>query len=445
MLEKVLADPLIDRILAIQGRENRDFWSFKGATRRSGAHALIHYPAMMVPSLQGKLLDALSAATPKLKSILDPFVGSGTMLVESMSRGLDFTGIDINPLAVLACQVKSGPYFVRAFLDKAANLTASIRSDRERSYHIQFNGRDKWFSAPALRGISRIARNIEKEPQLWARRLFWLALAKVVRVTCNSRMSTYKLHIKEIAADSAPVNPLELFDATLCRFAGYLREQRVCWNESGRLANGRYVGNVTVGLGDTSATLETPAQAAAYDAVITSPPYGDNVTTIPYGQYAYLPMRWIPTEDISLSFDKRLLDNSHAVDSASLGGSLEGAAERGRDLLRNYPAAKQFARGLRRSSQHYKKFAAFFSDLDGCVRTIAVATRSRGYQVWTIGNRRISGRRVPMEGILSEMLLAQDVQTVGRINRAIHAKKMARRNNISDTITAETIILARKR
>jgi hypothetical protein len=49
-----------------------------------------------------------------------------------------------------------------------------------------------------------------------------------------------------------------------------------------------------------------------------------------------------------------------------------------------------------------------------------------------------------MEEILSEMLEARGVTTVGRIRRSIHAKKMAHRNNVSATMNTETVLLARR-
>ena len=35
-----------------------------------------------------------------------------------------------------------------------------------------------------------------------------------------------------------------------------------------------------------------------YDLLVTSPPYGDNRTTVPYGQHAFLPLQWVELSDI---------------------------------------------------------------------------------------------------------------------------------------------------
>lgn len=94
------------------------YWSFKGRSDRQHCHALIQYPAMMVPQMQGELIDVIRSEDRDIKTVFDPFVGSGTTLGESMMRGLDFVGHDINPLAILACEVKSGPLFTKSLKKK---------------------------------------------------------------------------------------------------------------------------------------------------------------------------------------------------------------------------------------------------------------------------------------------------------------------------------------
>jgi 16S rRNA G966 N2-methylase RsmD len=443
MLETVKNDPLIAEIQAIQKGQSLDYWSFKNATRRKGAHALIHYPAMMVPSLQGKLLDAIKKASPTSSEILDPFVGSGTILVEAMCRGFNFTGLDINPLAALACLAKSGPYYVDEFELKCFQVCSTIRADRGRKHYVKFENQQKWFDDEISRMISRVARGIESEQSLWARRLFWLALAKVVRTSCNSRMSTYKLHIrKDLKIERA--DPIDVFESVLDGFLANLRQQYEAWSATNLLQSGRYRQSVQVKLGDSRTLLSEKGLVEKFDIVMTSPPYGDNTTTIPYGQYSYLPLKWIQLNDIADDIDPILLANAYAVDSASLGGSKRKATERGSELMLNYESARTFSKTMSVNSNEFKRFASFFADLDDCAEKIANVTKSGGYQTWTIGNRCIGGQRVPMEKILGEMLERRGVETIGHIRRTIHAKKMATRNSVSATMSQETILLARK-
>src|SRR4051812_13987676 len=103
-----LSDNRLRSRLEAYGDRNRDHWSFRGNATRHHGHVYFQYPAMMVPQMVGDLLAAV--ADGKMAThVYDPFAGSGTALTESMMRGLDFSGQDINPLAVLLCQAKAIP------------------------------------------------------------------------------------------------------------------------------------------------------------------------------------------------------------------------------------------------------------------------------------------------------------------------------------------------
>ena len=189
-------DGYIQSLLGRLDKGKEDHWSFRGNAKREHAHAYLQYPAMMVPQMQGELLSVMKEAMPEIRSVYDPFVGSGTTMTESMFRGLNFIGYDINPLAVLICTAKKGPFFVEALDKKTDLLTSNIKKDQSNAIEVDFPNWDKWFRNDIAIELSKIRRAIRNETSRWCRRLFWLALAETVRLTSNSRTSTYKLHIR---------------------------------------------------------------------------------------------------------------------------------------------------------------------------------------------------------------------------------------------------------
>jgi hypothetical protein len=108
---------------------DKEFWAFRGNSRRGHAHAFFQYPAMMVPQMQRALIQAVTTAQPALTSAFDPYVGSGTTLTESMLHGLTFAGWDINPLAILLCQAKSGPFHPKALATKLEEVMCRVAAD----------------------------------------------------------------------------------------------------------------------------------------------------------------------------------------------------------------------------------------------------------------------------------------------------------------------------
>lgn len=67
-------------------------------------HPLYSYPARFSPEFPREIIRAFSEPHDV---VIDPFMGSGTTLVESMVAGRRSVGVDINPLAHLVAEVKT--------------------------------------------------------------------------------------------------------------------------------------------------------------------------------------------------------------------------------------------------------------------------------------------------------------------------------------------------
>lgn len=259
--ENVLASDLED--LASEEK-----WTFRPWAEREYSHGLFQYPAMMVPQMQRELLQRLQREIGG-RVVYDPFVGSGTSMAEAMLQGLDFIGADINPLAVLLCRAKSGPFFIEALEDAHLRVSGRAMSDRGLVIEAKFPGWQKWFRKDVAISLSRIARAIRRERLLSTRRFLWVALAETVRLTSNSRTSTVKLHVRpEDEVRVRNLNVLGIFheiaDVNLSRFA----DQRDALNGAALLSRGHYSGVVSIHLHDVSTELPT---AVASDILLTSP------------------------------------------------------------------------------------------------------------------------------------------------------------------------------
>jgi len=100
-------DALCAKISSLTERDP-SFWTFAAEVRRKQAHAYFQYPAMMVPSMQRELIEAVISVQQGVEALFDPFAGSGTVLVEGLCAGLAVRAQDVNPLAVLLCKAKIG-------------------------------------------------------------------------------------------------------------------------------------------------------------------------------------------------------------------------------------------------------------------------------------------------------------------------------------------------
>src|SRR3989338_7231883 len=84
-------------------------WAFEEATRADtsyATHGYHRYPAKFIPQLAKKLI---SSYTKEGDLVCDPFMGSGTALVEAIILKRKAVGVDINPVALLITKAKTTP------------------------------------------------------------------------------------------------------------------------------------------------------------------------------------------------------------------------------------------------------------------------------------------------------------------------------------------------
>lgn len=424
------------------GSQDAQYWEFRRQARRDGLHGLIQYPAMMVPRMQGDVLETILATDPSIKSVWDPFVGAGTTLTETMLRGRDFVGFDINPLAVLTCEAKSAIFRSALLNSKAQDLLARIANDQSSSVDVNFAGRDKWFTAAASVSISKVRRAIIKEKASWARKVMWVSLCEAIRRTSNSRTSTYKLHERPKGEQQASELPEKVFSKEILLAVDRFRYHEQLLDSKGLLRNGRYKGKVRVKCADSKEIL--CHDRSFFDMIITSPPYGDNRSTVPYGQFSFLPLNWIPVED--LPGDASAFATTHTTDYRSLGGSIQDFEEKTSQLVLRSKSFQSFYLALSQLNRRdlLAKVVSFVFDFEESIGRMCSRLRPGGLAVWTLGNRTVGGMHVPLYEICREAQERQGLFHVTTVQRRIPCKRTPTRNPISTTMGNELLLIMKK-
>jgi hypothetical protein len=122
------------------------------------SHSLYPYPARLLRQIPRFFL-GVDQLVESCGLVVDPFCGSGTVLVEAQSAGLNSWGIDSNPFARLLSSVKT------TFLEEGESSDACssvlARAKRLRSVHPpDVVNIDLWYSQPAKSSLSRIHRAV---------------------------------------------------------------------------------------------------------------------------------------------------------------------------------------------------------------------------------------------------------------------------------------------
>ena len=402
---------------------------------------------MMVPAMQSKLIGSIVKNVKNINSVIDPFVGSGTVMAECMYHGLSFQGLDINPLAVLLCKAKKGPLYKSALNNKINELNERINLDQKHSIDVDFFGRDKWFTEEVLFGLSKIRRAICDENMLWARRFFWVALGETIRLSSNSRTSTFKLHIRQKGdIDNRQLDVIGKFKSILLNNYKHFCLLKSDLGKAGVLRKSSYNNIVKVNLGDSSKKVPH-LNKEKFDLIISSPPYGDNHTTVTYGQFSYLPLQFIPLRDIDKRIGEDWLKTSTYIDRISLGGSTSKKIDIKikKNLFNISPSLKNVINELENDHKDKTyKIINYYEDLRKSLKNCLSVLRINGYMVWTVGNRNVGGISIPLDKIMIEILEYYGSAFILKLDRDICNKRMANRNESSDTMTKEEILIMRK-
>ncbi|MBQ3265728.1 MAG: hypothetical protein IJH07_08120 [Ruminococcus sp.] len=457
-----------------------DFWDFKNDDVREYTHGIHNYPAMMVSPISRNILRIMKEIKP-IHSVLDPFMGSGTVLVESMLAGVDaIYGSDINPFAVFLSKVKTTALDINLLQAEVQRLYDSIEQrycDNDiqidgvddimrHSYDLDLTAKDGWgksapmyltrytddnqikiavpdfknigywFKPKVILFLSIIKEEINKIENPEIRNFIFVAFSETIRFVSNRRNGEFKMfRMPAPKVDSFEPDVIKEFTTILDRNIEKMNSFNEVCEENDVHSTVNVLSN------DASVLQDVPDDSI--DLVITSPPYGDSRTTVAYGEYSRLSLQWLDLFELSekdiMGIDKSLMGGvkfrngfEYIVSSKILRESLE----RIKDI------------DLERAGDVY----SFYLDLEKTIKTIAQKTKPGGYQFWVIGNRTVKGELLLTDQIITEIAEHYGMEYVYTVDRNIINKVMPSQNSPTNetgakasTMTNEHIVVLRKK
>lgn len=231
-------------------------------------HGFDNYPAKMIPHMARFLIDEISKPG---QTVLDPFCGSGAVLVESLLSGRNAVGVDLNPLAILFAKAKTtvyDPKFLETQLEEILRQFALCHSP----YQYKFPNASYWFTPATLRKFGAIKAVLDSylpniDPDY---AFFWKAmLAAIVRECSRADTRGPKPFISKKARQTRVgkhFNPFKAFEskAHLWISVEHLYDRR--FERNGSKPQIRLIE-------DDARGLSRLFEKEIIDAVVTSPPY----------------------------------------------------------------------------------------------------------------------------------------------------------------------------
>lgn len=400
-------------------------WNYTEDNSRDYTHSIHPYPAMMIPQVAGRLIDMY--AKPKTV-VLDPFSGSGSVLLEAFIRGYDSYGIDINPLALLISKVKITP------LDCEV-LYLELEKILKKAFHIKntkkpdFFNIDYWFKPEIVSQLTALQAAINSIKNKNTKDFFNVVFSFTVRASSNTRNGEFKLYrIDDDKLNDYSPNVLAIFKK---KWQENIAAMADLWE--------KYRGSKTkVNILNEDTRHKTSIKDREIDIVVTSPPYGDSKTTVAYGQFSRLSLQW-------LGFEGEDID----VDNISLGGRLDV-----KNLHLGYTSPNlRYVLDLvsRVNQKRAREVLAFYVDLNKCFIELNRVIKKGGFLCMVVGNRTVKGIQLPTDEIVVDFGESTGFRHIETIIRKIPNKRMPSKNSptnepgvLGATMTEENIVILEK-
>lgn len=245
-------------------------WDFHNADTSYLNHSIHPYPCKFIPQIPNSLIQELSSIGD---TVMDPFAGSGTTLVEALRLGRNAIGIDANPLSDLICRAKSarieqvdcGPLF--ELVDKFAYRGKALSSNQLSLFDNDVGNEPigvevdhwirNWFD-PCV--INELAVIKDKCLEIQNRKIGELALLAMSSIIVTvSRQDSDTRYVRK----DKKIRPGDTFKRFSSALDEAVRRQLALSSE--------IPGNVTatVILGNILEDIESPS----FDLLVCSPPY----------------------------------------------------------------------------------------------------------------------------------------------------------------------------
>lgn len=393
----------------------------------NGIHRAFRYPAKFHPPVARALVERYSSPG---EHVLDPFCGSGTLLVEGAIAGRHTTGHDVDPLAVFISSAKLATYDVAELthlwltMEKTVLQLKALRDKRLDLKHVDLDADalGEQLNSLSLPGIPNIDHWFRRYVQLDLARLrdaLWscdasaegkaflqLVFASIIRRSSN--------------ADPVPVSGLEVTSHMKQRdLDGRVVDPFAYFLQRGRRLLEAVESFDAVRSADASSAVSlhdarTPFGGDRPHAIITSPPYQNAVD---YYRRHQLEMFWL---GLTESQADRLALLPHYVGRAKV-PMRDPYLETDFD---DHPLADTWFQEIQATSvSRARDFKAYFSSMTSVFAELERFARPGANVVLVVGRSRWGQYEIPTEELFKQLMPAKLVLkehlTYGITNRTM--------------------------
>jgi len=380
-------------------------------------HHLHFYPGRIYPYIPRYLL-SLADIREMNGTLLDPFAGSGTILLESLINPFisrEVLGVEINPLGRLISKVKITP-FNTSLVPKYLKELHKIYSNSSVNIHAFipiYENINMWFSKDAISKLAKLKYAIQDlEAEKDIKDFFWLCFSSIIRKVSKAdpyipppvvlklekyrdtpKFDKLKEHLERVKSpnlwkifEEEVLSNCKKLDGVFDALRDNPTEGKIIWDDAKEIKKGTLSER---GFIDKTSSRSLPSNSVSI--IFTSPPY---LTAQKYIRTSKLELLW-------------------------LGYSIEEINE------------------LEKKSIGTERFKSMIE----VVKELSRILKNYGYMVLVVGDNKVLGRWIGTYRLLADVVISEGFKELVIIKDRIKSRTMITRRNGSGGLIKEEYVM----
>lgn len=420
-------------------------------------HYIHYYPGRIYPYIPRYLL-----SLPEFQHLdgylLDPFSGSGTILLEAIINPIvkRFSfGVEINPLGRLISKVKT-TYIDVSQIDEIMKELYKLYSQQIPIDKLspEYKNINLWFSDQAIKKLCKLKYAIENiDISVDQKDFLWLCFSNIIRKVSMAdpyipppvllKLEKYRntpkyTHLKEHLYTAKYPDLWKIFMEIVKKNVNKLREvfklfvqnnkvnSEIIWDNAVKIKKGK----ITERGGINKKAAKT-LSSNSIDIILTSPPY---LTAQKYIRTSKLELLWLgySIKDIN-EIDK----SSIGTEKVSLTTEITEFGIPFIDSLIADAVSKSKERGL--TIYHY------FKNMLNVIKEMHRLLKKEGYFILVVGDNKVLGKKIDTYKLLSDIAILNGFKEIVILKDEIRNRSMiTKRNGSGGLIKNEYVVILRK-
>lgn len=409
------------------------------------SHLIHPYPAKLLSNIPYYFLSS-NFFCPKEGLVLDPFCGTGTVMLEANISGRSAIGADANPLAVLIAQVKTT--YIPA--DKLHQTLKSILIRAQRCKKDTTENQEiiqRWFSSSTITQLIHLEESISEVKSCEERKFFLLCFSNLIKKVSFADPSIsvpVKLNPERFTNNPKRKKTAEFKLQTLQCVDVYDKFEDICKLNIRRIDSLRTMKEMGVTTkivsNDARHITETygnnkPIADECVDLILTSPPYA--------GAQKYIRSSWLNLYWMG----KKKPEEIRLLNNKNIGREDYHKAETNQHIKTGIIAADAVIESLYRDGKNERAciVGTYLNEMKLALDESFRVLKKNGYMIIVIGNNTVCNRPFDTQDYLTTYLESKGMQLQFKLIDDIKSYGlMTKRNKTASTISCEWVLVFKK-